>query len=196
MKKVILSTVLIIILTSFISIFAQSSTDDQKAAEQKWMAYMTPGAAHEKFAKATGEWEAKMQMWMAPETEPTTTTGTVKAEMILGGRYLQMKYNSIFMGMPYEGISTDGYDNAKKVYFNTWVDNMGTGIMYAEGKYDEGSKTTFYTGKMCDPISGKDLPYRQTVQNVDEKHMVMEMFYPNPKTGKEFKSLHVEYVKK
>jgi len=186
----------VLILSGFISVFAQTSADDQKAAGQKWMAYMTPGAVHEKFAKATGEWDAKMQMWMGPNTEPATATGTVKAEMILGGRYLQMKYTSTFMGMPYEGLSTDGYDNAKKVYFNTWVDNMGTGIMYSEGTYDEGTKTVNYTGKMCDPISGKDMPYRQTVQSLDDNHMIMEMFNPDPKSGKEYKSMHAEYTKK
>lgn len=27
--------------------------------------------------------------------------------------------------MPFEGISTLGYDNAKKTFFSTWIDNMG-----------------------------------------------------------------------
>ena len=196
MKKFILSSLLAIFFSGFISVFAQQQTDEQKAAQQKWMAYMAPGTVHGIFAKLTGDWDAKMQMWMAPNTEPMTTTGTVKAEMLLGGRYLQMKYNSTFMGMPYEGISTDGYDNGKKVYFNTWVDNMGTGIMYGEGTYDDGSKTVNYTGKMYDPMSGKDLSYRQTMHSTDDTHMIMEMFYPNPADGKEFKSMHVEYTKK
>jgi hypothetical protein len=196
MNKIVLTLISVIFLSGAISVFAQVSTDEQKAAEQKWMAYMTPGSVHEKFAKSAGEWSCKMEMWMAPGTEPATTEGTVKAEMILGGRYLQMKYNSIFMGMPYEGISLDGYDNAKKVYFNTWIDNMGTGIMYSEGICDDKTKTINYTGKMFDPLSGKNLPYRQTVQTIDDKHMVMEMFYASPKDGKEFKSMHVEYSKK
>jgi len=195
MKIFILTSLLLVMLSGLISSFAQGSTEDQKAAEQKWMAYMTPGAVHEKFAKAVGDWDAKVQMWMGPNTSPTTSTGTAKAEMILGGRYLQMKFNSTVMGMPFEGLSTDGYDNAKKVYFNTWLDNMGTGIMYSEGTYDEATKVVTYTGKMIDPMSGKDIPYRETMQNLDDKHLVMEMFYSNP-AGKEYKSMHVEYTKK
>jgi hypothetical protein len=35
--------------------------------------------------------------------------------------------------MPFEGISTLGYDNAKKTFFSTWIDNMGTGMMVMEG---------------------------------------------------------------
>ena len=196
MKNIILSSMLVFVLSGFVSIIAQSSTDAQKEAEQKWMSYMTPGTYHQKLAKSVGDWDSKMEMWMAPNSDPATSTGTVKAEMILGGRYLQMKYSSTVMGMPFEGISTDGYDNGKKVFFNTWVDNMGTGIMYAEGKYDESTKTCEYNGKMFDPMTGKDLPYRQTVQTIDDNHMIMEMFYPSPMGGKEFKSMHVEYTKK
>ncbi len=33
------------------------------------------------------------------------------------------------MGMPFEGMGIDGYDNLAKQYVSTWVDNMGTGIM-------------------------------------------------------------------
>jgi len=196
MKKVVFTSMLLLIISGFISVFAQEMTAEQKEAQQKWMAYMTPGNYHEKLAKSVGDWDCKVQMWMAPNSEPITSKGTAKAEMLLGGRYLQMKFNSTFMGMSFEGISTDGYDNAKKVFFNTWVDNMGTGIMYAEGTYDNGTKTTNYTGKMCDPMSGKDVPYRETVQAIDDTHLTMEMFYPNPVDGKEFKSMHMEYTKK
>jgi hypothetical protein len=68
-------------------------------------------------------------------------------------------------------------------------------MMHAEGKFDEVSKTIIYNGTMFDPMQNKDLSYRQTLQMVDDNHMVMEMFN-NTKDGKEFKSLHVEYVKK
>ncbi len=196
MNRIVITSVLVLILTGFISIFAQEMTAEQKEAEAKWMAYMAPGENHQNLAKSVGDWDATMLMWNGPKGEPTKTTGTVKAEMILGGRYLQMKYNSTIMGMPFEGISTDGYDNAKKVFFNTWVDNMGTGIMYAEGKYDDKTNSVVFTGTMSDPMSGKNMPYRQTVQSMDDKHMVMEMFYPDPKDGKEYKAMRVEYSKK
>jgi Protein of unknown function (DUF1579) len=46
--------------------------------------------------------------------------------MILGGRYQQSTTKGSFNNMPFEGISLLGYDNAKKVFMNSWVDNMGT----------------------------------------------------------------------
>ena len=195
MKKISLFSALFLFCCSSGWIFAQETKEEQAAAQQKWMEYMTPSTSHKMMAKSVGDWTTSMQMWAAPGAEPMKSEGTCKSEMILGGRYMQSKYSGNVMGMPFEGISTDGFDNAKKVYVNTWVDNMGTGIMHAEGKYDEATKTVIYNGTMFDPMQDKDLTYRQTMQMVDDKHMVMEMFNTN-KDGKEYKSLHMDYVKK
>ena len=67
--------------------------------------------------------------------------------------------------------------------------------MHAEGKYDETTSTVIYNGTMFDPMQDKELTYRQTMQMVDDRHMVMEMFNTT-KDGKEYKSMHVDYVKK
>ncbi|MDR3665752.1 MAG: DUF1579 domain-containing protein [Ignavibacteriaceae bacterium] len=176
-------------------VFAQENKEEQAAAQQKWMDYMTPSNTHKMMAKNVGEWTTTMEMWQAPNSVPTKSVGTCKSEMILGGRYMQSKYSGNVMGMPFEGISTDGYDNAKNVYINTWIDNMGTGIMHAEGKYDNGTKTITYVGTMFDPMQNTDVPYRQTMQMVDDNHMIMEMFNID-KNSKEYKSLHVDYVRK
>jgi hypothetical protein len=47
--------------------------------------------------------------------------------MILGGRYQQSMIKGNMMGMPFEGMGLLGYDNAQKLFYSTWVDNMGTG---------------------------------------------------------------------
>jgi hypothetical protein len=195
MKKLFLISVLFLFCSSSGLTFAQETKEEQAAAQQKWMEYMTPSASHKMLANSVGDWTTNMQMWTAPGAEPMKSEGVCKSEMILGGRYMQTKYSGNIMGMPFEGISTDGFDNAKKVYVTTWVDNMGTGIMHAEGKYDEATKTVIYNGTLFDPMQDKDLTYRQTMQMVDDRHMVMEMFNTT-KDGKEYKSLRVDFVKK
>jgi hypothetical protein len=195
MRVLNLSMLCVLVFSSSILVFSQENKEEKAAAQEKWMEYMTPSSAHKMMSKTTGEWTTKMQMWPAPGADPMTSEGTCNAEMILGGRYLQTKYSGTVMGMPFEGISTDGYDNAKKVYINSWVDNMGTGIMHSEGKYDESTKIITYNGTMFDPMQGKDAAYRQTMQMIDENHMVMEMFNISPE-GKEYKSMHIDYVKK
>lgn len=195
MKQLIYYYLFALIFSVPLMVFAQENKEEQAAARQKWMEYMTPSTVHKMMAKNAGEWKTTMQMWQAPNSEPMTSEGTCKSEMILGGRYLESKYSGIVMGMPFEGISTDGFDNAKNVYVNTWIDNMGTGIMHSEGKYDKSTKTISYVGTMFDPMQNTDVPYRQTVQMVDDNHMIMEMYNIN-KDNKEYKSLHVDYVRK
>ena len=49
--------------------------------------------------------------------------------MILGGRYLEQRYEGTMMGQPFSGIGVTGFDNYKKKFVSTWVDSMGTAIM-------------------------------------------------------------------
>ena len=112
---------------------------------------MTPGSSHQLLAKAEGEWTGEMTMWMAPDAPPMKSTVTNTNKMIMGGRYQVSTHKGDFMGQPFEGISTTGYDNAKKVFISNWVDNMGTGMMNMEGTWDEATKTMSMKGKISAP---------------------------------------------
>jgi len=113
--------------------------------------------------------------------------------MILGGRYQRSVHTGDMMGMPFEGISTTGYDNGRKVFFSTWIDNMGTGIMYMEGKYDAAKKMLELKGTTTDPVTGKAMPVRQTLRWVDANTQEMEMF--NTANGKEYKSMVIKLTR-
>lgn len=161
---------------------------------QKWKEYMTPGKEHEQLAKMNGDWNFTSKMWMDPNGEPSTTEGTAFCKMILDGKYSQMEVKGNFMGMPFNGISLIAYDNGKKIYISTWIDNMGTGIMYGEGKYDDASKSVIIKGKMYDPMSGKDTDYKETMKWTDENTMSMESF--SLMDGKEIKTMEIIYTRK
>ena len=49
------------------------------------------------------------------------------------------------MGMPFNGLSLEGYDNAKKEFTSIWIDNMGTGTSISAkiGLGDEMSRDIF-----------------------------------------------------
>jgi len=149
MKKLFLFSCIFIFTASFVNL-TYSQDDNMK----KWMDYMTPGNEQKEMAKCSGDWKVHSKFWMAPGGEATVSEGTCTGEMILGGRYLVMKHKSTMMGMPFEGMSIDGFDNAMKIYNSVWVDNMGTGIMYMTGKWNETTKSVDYTGKMVDPMTG------------------------------------------
>ncbi|QQS38136.1 MAG: DUF1579 domain-containing protein [Ignavibacteriales bacterium] len=174
------------------NLFAQEGME-MSAEEKAWMEYMTPGKAHQMLAESVGSWKVHTKMWMDPSAPPMESDGTSNAEMILGGRYLQSTFTGTMMGMPFEGISMTGFDNAKKEFFNTWIDNMGTGLAYATGKYNEKNNSTEFKGMMVDPMTGKDTPFREVFKMIDKNKMVMEMYWEEG--GKEFLGLELTYTR-
>ncbi|RJP62222.1 MAG: DUF1579 domain-containing protein [Ignavibacteriales bacterium] len=188
MKKFPGIFVLFICLVSSVSVFAQDQ-DMMKA----WQDYMTPGEMHKILANNIGEWTAEITMWMDPSQPPTKSEGTSVTEALLDGRYFQTKYTGMIMGMPMNGISLEGYDNAKKTFFSTWIDNMGTGIMLLEGTYDEASKTINYKGTSTDP-TGKEVKVREVVKIIDKDNTLFEMY--TEQDGKETKSMEIKYTRK
>jgi Protein of unknown function (DUF1579) len=186
---------LTIVLPAIFLFFTISSTHAQSSDDMKaMMAYATPGDIHKMMAKSVGDWSCAVTMWMAPGAQPMNSVTDAKNEMILGGRYLQQTNTGSFMGQPFQGISTTGYDNAKKIFVNTWIDNMGTGIMYLTGTWDAASNSIILTGNMVDPSSGKDIAVKETLKFVDDSHEEMTMYMMAG--GQEFKSMYIKMTKK
>lgn len=179
----------------FLCICVNAQMPDSATMMKNWMDYMTPGQAHKIMGGWDGTWTGEVTMWMMPGAPPTKSTETTVNKMILGGRYQQGMHKGSFNGMPFEGVSTLAYDNAKKVFISTWIDNMGTGMMVAEGPWDEATKTVTLKGKMVDPGTGKDMDIRETFKVVDADHQVMEMYAVAP-DGKEFKTMEIKYTRK
>lgn len=158
-------------------------------AEKKWMEYMTPGEMHKWLSTQDGEWTSEVTMWMDPAAPPVKSTATSYNKMILGGRYQESSFKGDMMGMPFEGRGIFGYDNAKKLFVSSWVDNMGTGIIYMEGGWDEKTKSINLKGKCIDPLTGKEMKMREVITFIDENTQKMEMF--DYKDGKETKTMEI-----
>ncbi len=185
MKKILL---LLISGASFSPAFAQSD------AEMKaWQAFMTPGDMHSNLARSAGNWKAEITIWMAPGSQPTTSMATAKSEMTMGGRYLQSTYTGEFMGMPFEGSSVTAYDNGKKMFVSTWIDNMGTGVMITEGKWNPAKNAIELQGKQTDPVTGKDVKVRETLTFKEDGTQLLEMWMEH--NGKEFKGMEIRFTK-
>ena len=65
---------------------------------------------------------------------------------MLGGRYVLGRFSSTYLGQPMEGLSIDGYDNAKQEYFSLWFDTMGTGFYETHGQASADGKTIYRRG--------------------------------------------------
>ncbi|AZA47879.1 DUF1579 domain-containing protein [Chryseobacterium carnipullorum] len=170
---------------------------DSAVATKAWMEYATPGDLHKMLAKYDGNWAGTSTMWMEAGGKPVTNPSECTNKMIFGGRYQQSNYKGNFMGMPFEGMSLMGYDNARKKFVSTWIDNMGTGIMHAEGEWNAAKKSLEFKGTMADPARpGKECNFREVYVFTDDNNHTMEMYGPDSKTGKEYKSMEIKFTRK
>ena len=196
MKNLFSPILILFILTVSTFSFAQEEGEmegmDQQAMMEAWQKSMTPGPMHEMMASNVGKWKSEVTMWMDPSQPPTTSVGTSVTESLLGGRYFQTTHTGNFMGMDMTGIELSGYDNVKKEFFSTWIDNFGTGIMYLTGTYDEASKILTYTGTSLDPM-GMEYKVRETMNLVDNDTHLFEMYMDQG--GQEFKSMEIKFTR-
>ena len=196
--------------------FAQSNSNSPKdtkpasgkPSEAEMMAQMMemgkPSEHHRILEGMVGTWTYKVKSWMTPDGSgpPMESTGKTVSKALMGGRYFTSEHSGKFempgpdgkmQSMDFNGISTEAYDNAKKKYVSTWIDNMSTGIMVMEGTFDPATKTLTYTGEY-EPLPGMKTKARQTIKIVNHVERVMEMY--ETRGDKEVKVMEITYSRR
>jgi len=179
---------------------AAGQPTDEKMAEmmKKMEAYATPGEHHKHLDAMAGKWEVVVRWWWQPDSPADESKGTSEFKWTFDGRYLEQTAD-----MPaqrpdepaFKGRGLYGYDNAKKQYFSTWLDNMGTGIMIAWGTCEQGGKVINMAGDFADPMTDQpNRKFRTVTRIVDKDKFVYEMYSPGP-DGKEFKMMEITYTR-
>jgi hypothetical protein len=133
-------------------------------------------------------------MWVNPGAPPQKSKGTTVNKMVMNGLYQESVHTGNMMGMPFSGKGTLGYDNLRKVFVSTWIDNMGSGIMYLEGMLTETGKTIMLKGKMTDPSTGFVIDVRENIHIKDDNNHLMEMFVTMPGAG-ELKTMEIKFTR-
>jgi Protein of unknown function (DUF1579) len=154
----------------------------------------TPGSPHKMLGRMAGSWIAKIKSWMEPNKPPMESTGTSEQKMLLGGRFLQQEFTGDMMGSPFSGIGVAGYDNHTKKYVTTWIDSMGTAILFFEGSASADGKTITQESHYDDPVKGP-MKWRSITRIKDDDSFFFEM-YGIDKTGKEEKMMEITYTRK
>jgi hypothetical protein len=159
---------------------------------------------HKLLASLDGTWNYTIKFWMNPDpsAKPQESKGTAVRKSIMGGRYIVMDVTGK-MQMPgpdgkmkdvtFKGMGLEGYDNVKKKFVESWVDNMGTGIESAEGTYDPGTKTFNYTAEI-EPVHGMKSTVREVIKIADKDHMSLEWY--ESQGGQEKKTMEINYTRK
>jgi hypothetical protein len=193
------------LLTSPLHAVDEKATDAKaKAGEAPDMAEMmkkmeemaAPGPEHQTLASLSGEWETEARCYMAgPDAPPTISKGTCKGRMILGGRFLQEEFDGDMMGKKFHGMGLTGYDKLNKKFINTWIDDMGTGVLVSQGTCDASGKVLTLSGKMDDPMTGqKDKEVRLVTRILSPDKHTFEMH--DVALGEKSKVMEITYVRK
>lgn len=157
----------------------------------------TPGKMHEWLAKGAGVWHGKQTMWMAPGAEALKSDCTSTITPMMDGRYFKCEMAGEIPGMgPFNGFGLSGFDNVSQKFVGSWIDNHSTGIMTGTGELSSDQKTLTWTYAYNCPITKKPTVMREVDTFTGKDTMTMEMFGIEPKSGKEFKMIHIDFKKK
>jgi len=172
----------------------QEAKNDMQTMMEVYTKLGAPGETHKVLASMAGRWNTKIKSWMEADKLPMESTGTCEQKMILGGRFLQQEFNGEMMGSPFTGIGVTGYDNHTKKYVSTWIDSMGTAILFFEGTGSADRKTITQEACYDDPIKGP-MKWRSVTRIVDDDTHLFEM-YGTDKSGKEVKMMEITYTRR
>jgi len=167
---------------------------DPAAMNKAMEDFAKPGKMHEWLAFFNGAWDATVVSYMDP-SKPDTSKVSQTYSMTLNGLYQEGKLAGKMMGMPFEGKSVTGFDNSKKIFVSTWIDNLGSGIIVMTGSYDEATKTLSLKGTQSNPVTGKDSGIREVMKMIDNNTYTLEM-YGDGYDGKEMKFMEGTFKRK
>ncbi len=157
-----------------------------------WMKYAFPGPEHRVFQRLAGHWKAEARFWMAPGADPMLSEGTSESNLILGGRFLEDRYESSFGGRPFSGRGLTGYHRYAGVFENIWVDTMGTLTMVSRGTMNKDGTELTMRGSFSNPSDGKKKRYKMVTRIVSDDLHVFEMW---DTTGTPQKTMEITYTR-
>lgn len=171
------------------------------AAEAEMMArcmeYAAVNENHEFLAKWEGEWTLELKHWMDPNGPPETSAATASSKMAMDGHYLIEKVRGRFemegVTQEFEGMGVMGYDNHKEMYFSTWFDNMGSGMMQEWGTRQGDKLVT--KGENYNPMFGSVVKTKSVATVTGDDTRMLEMFTSMP-DGTMFKMMEITYTRK
>jgi len=157
---------------------AKPAAADMQEMMKKWMECATPGEAHKHLDHFVGKWETLIRLWTEGPGKPAAESkGASEIRWIMDGRFLLEETSGQVMGMPWRGMSLTGYDNFKKKYIVSHIDNLGTAMYTSEGKFDQANKVLTSFGNMDEPMTGEhDKTVKYVLRILSKDKYIFEMF--------------------
>ena len=163
-----------ILLISIYSIAAQPREvpgETLARMEKLGEAFAAPNKNHAFLARLTGKWDTSTTVMGLPNEN-----GFAAFTMILGNRFVNGDVSGTFANVPYVGRVTIGYDNYKHKFVASFLNDLGTSLLYAEGMLDAKKNALSLWGTMDEWMTDEhDIPamYRFTI--INENHFTFEL---------------------
>ncbi|MBC8200931.1 MAG: DUF1579 family protein [Planctomycetes bacterium] len=161
----------------FLSIYSIAATPTEVPAqtmarmEKLGKAFATPNENHKFLARLTGDWDTATSVIGLPNE-----TGFATFSMILGNRFVNGDVSGTLANLPYVGRVTIGYDNYKHKFVASFLNDLGTSMLYAEGMLDRSGNTLSLWGTMDEWMTDEhDIPAMYRFAILDDNHFTFEL---------------------
>jgi len=140
-----------------------------------------------------GNWSQVYKYWIYPGAEPFEESGNTENKIIMD-KFLQMVSVShqIIGGSVYT-LQVIGYDSKLKQYFICDMDESGSNIITAQGKYDE-SKDMFVLKGNENLAKGQKRYFEYLTKLISKDEYVCELYYTLP-FGEKFKTMEIRNIR-
>jgi hypothetical protein len=177
-----LRRVLPLLLLSLVALGADAPTPEKSGAPATQptaedLKQLQPGPQHELLKALAGQFDGDYEVFTAPEAAAQRSKGRITNELVYGGRFLRGRFDGVMLGKPFTGENLIGYDNFKKHYVGTWVNDGGTSIVFAEGDADAAGKVITMEYEQQDgPAGTEPVRTRLITTLIDKDHYRFETF--------------------
>ena len=136
-----------------------------------------PTAEHKLIQTYVGKWKVAAKFYMDPSQPPMETQSKEVVEAV-GPFWTVSKYETDFMGEPFVGRATLGYEPHSGEYVSTWVDSMMPTLRVLRGK--KKGDTLSMSGKFFSCMTNSVIEHRTTDKFISKDEHVFEMFAVMP----------------
>lgn len=202
MKRVVMISAALAVCAGVV--IAQQGTSKQKSQQgrqvvsgtpemQAWMEAMRLTENHNFFRPLAGSWNAQMTVFM-DNGEKAQGQGTCAITGTFGGRYLTSTFNGTLQGRAYQGVQTFGYNNLKRQFESTWIDNMSTGIAFSSGNFDQNTRTFSMASEVDDAFTGERRVQTEETRIINDNQFSFTIFQTTS-GGQRSKTLEIQYTR-
>ena len=101
---------------------------------------------HKMLSKLAGKWNLNYKLWINPNNEPEEGSGSADAELILGGRFLQISMDYSIYEKEFTSEHIFGYDTNVKRFSIFSIDKFGTDAIFEYGYFNLDKEAVVFTG--------------------------------------------------